>query len=100
MKLKLEDFKQWVSNNPDKFVGRKGHACDCPIANYLKSVGYKSPTVNGNYIVESFTNNKIQTPKWASNFINLIDNYGNDEPADMNPILKTTALKLLENIEL
>ena len=81
-RLLLEEFPKWVdSKNPKAVVGHPGSRCDCPIARFLRSKGFRAyvrptrisicwnyPCPTGDY---EFTEYSI--PDLARQFIRFID---------------------------
>ena len=85
--LRKEHFLEWLALYQDQqIVGASCEPSGCPIANYLLAHGYRERQVNSEMITANLT--IIQTPQWAAQFIEAVD-----EAAPQ--ITKARALELL-----
>ncbi len=86
MKLVRKHFRAWLeAQRAGTTVGVPGDACDCPLANYLISMGGthvhvlpNSGAQTGTFFPTGIENDDIPLPKWANEFALAVDNTGSD----------------------
>lgn len=69
-----DKFKEWVFSLPDEtIVGVSGNVCSCPIAEFLKCLGYSNVVVSSNsYLIDD---QKEYLPDWAKEIVYVVDFY-------------------------
>lgn len=66
-------FREWLEGKTgDEVVGQRLDAQDCPVANYLRSMGATDPGVCQDYYTADHEHD-IRPPPWAISFIDAID---------------------------
>lgn len=94
MKLTKKGLRSYLESHRGKYF-HNADATQCPIASYLKSMGYKEVRV-GNQSVGYYRNGRLQRddllPVWAVKFICAFDNLKGYKH------LGRTALKIMEGI--
>lgn len=69
-----EGFEGWLKSFPeDTVVGRKNSHKECPLTNYLKSLGINAIVGHTHFYVEGKTAEAVQLPLWAFGFTCKID---------------------------
>lgn len=109
--LTSEQFQQWLeSKQSDELVGCAATCSGCPVANYLKEVGFDCPNVAQDY-VKAQQSQKLyycyaqdntlipRMPNWVSQFVSRIDiYYGSSGRLVEHAVYAAGALKVLGEI--
>ena len=72
--LTRKGFREWlVGKHPRAHVGSGSTPWRCPVANYLRNLGIKRPSVGVTTFSDRDVGLENKMPKWANKFIRSID---------------------------
>lgn len=115
MKLSKSEFRKWLNAMPkNNIVGYRNRCCYCPIATFIETTKGPFERVDVDdctIYIQSLPVDKrdhrypsgtlLDTPKWASKFINKIDRawfIGKPYNRKISPVRAGEALKVLSNV--
>ena len=98
MTIDVNNFKTWLENkDPDKFVGRRGNSCECPLATYLQETTGELYTINGAWYRPVSSNfvfaEELDLPRWAMWFVLGIDSGMGGDDSEYEKLLPHVTAK-------
>lgn len=96
--IKFASFRDWLETNRDKVIGETASYCKCPVANYLKFLGYKDVRVwaeIAHWKAEDGSYSEYCLDYWTKAFICRVDRLSEKSIE----IMGGTALRFLDTVK-
>lgn len=91
----VEDFREWLRSLPESssIAGHAGQSRSCPAAKWLTDTCQREARVESEIIWIGKVFTKYNTPEWLTDFVGMVDEYGQGESIE-----RDLALELLTRV--